>query len=87
MNKRWIVSQEARIPSQQIAEWLRSVCAATGSSGPDKIHFDADFQGGAIPIGEREVEAKEVLMEKLGIPLRPVKDTILEMAHMLLQDI
>jgi nucleoside-diphosphate-sugar epimerase len=85
-NKRWIVSQETRIPSEVIAEWLRSVCRATRVSDPDKIHFDADFQGGAIPIGQKEVDAALVLEEHLGVSLRPVKETIMEMAQLLLGD-
>ncbi|GKY95362.1 hypothetical protein MPSEU_000498000 [Mayamaea pseudoterrestris] len=84
-NKRWIVSQETRIPSKDIAEWLRSVCQAGGGDF-SKIHFDADFQGGAIPIGQREVKAADMLQEQLGVSLRPVKETIVDMAQMLMQD-
>jgi nucleoside-diphosphate-sugar epimerase len=85
VGKRYLLSTEARVPSQKIAGWLQKVCLQTGLSDPDKIHFDADFAGGAIPIGEREVEATDRLREDLGIELRSVKDTIMDMARVLLE--
>lgn len=82
---RFIVSTETRVPSSEIAEYLREVCQATELADPAKVHFDADFDGGAIPIGEKEVEATEHLRE-LGVKVRPVKDTIADMARILLME-
>ncbi len=83
--KRFIVSTEARVPSQDIAGWLRQVAMETGRTDPSRIHFDADFDGGAIPIGAKEVDAAQRLKEGLDIELRPVKQTITEMANALLR--
>jgi nucleoside-diphosphate-sugar epimerase len=83
--KRFIVSTEARVPSQEIASWLKEVCTKSSSADPDKIHFDADYQGGFIPIGQREVEAAERLHNELGVALRPVKETMMDMTEVLLR--
>mmetsp|Transcript_9842 Transcript_9842/g.20352 ORF Transcript_9842/g.20352 Transcript_9842/m.20352 type:complete len:367 (-) Transcript_9842:1293-2393(-) len=83
--KRYIVSTEARVPSQDIASWLADACKETGLSDPAKIHFDAEFSGGAIRIGDKEVEAEERLYQELGIKLQPVKETIAGMAITLLE--
>jgi nucleoside-diphosphate-sugar epimerase len=85
VGQRYIVSHEARVSSGEIADWLRFVCQTTGLSDPDLIHFDADFQGGAIPIGSKEVEAVARLKKELGVSIRPAKETIMEMACALLQ--
>lgn len=85
IGKRYIVSTEARIPSQQIALWLRDVCRTTGLADPNAIQYDAEFTGGSIPIGTKEVESSELLRNDLGILLRPVNDTILDMAHFILK--
>lgn len=83
---RFIVSTEARIPSQEIADWLEQVCRDTGLGDPTKIHFDAEYEGGAIPIGAQEVASVERLAEELGVVLRPVQSTIREMAEILLRE-
>ena len=82
--KRYIVSLEQRVASQEIATWLQQVCTESGRSDPHKIQFDAEFSGGAIPIGEKEVEAEQRLEQELGVKLRPVKDTIVGIAKTLL---
>mmetsp|Transcript_19416 Transcript_19416/g.25043 ORF Transcript_19416/g.25043 Transcript_19416/m.25043 type:complete len:376 (-) Transcript_19416:41-1168(-) len=82
--KRFIISTEARVSSKEIASWLSHVCAESGLSDPNKIHFDAEFSGGAISIGEKEVEAEQRLKQELGVELHPVKDTIVGMATTLL---
>jgi nucleoside-diphosphate-sugar epimerase len=84
IGQRFIVSTEARIPSQEMAEVLKEVCKETGLSDPEKISFDSEFQGGAIPIGSREVEATSRLKDILGISMTPVHDTIREMGRSLL---
>lgn len=77
MGERFIVSTEARIPSQNIANALKRICNQETELEGDasKITFDSNFQGGAIPIGQQEVEATERLEQKLGITLRPVEET------------
>jgi nucleoside-diphosphate-sugar epimerase len=72
---RYIVSTEARVPSQDLADELRMVCKKTGLGDPTTITHDSTFVGGAIPIGSREVEATERLSMELGIQLRPVTET------------
>lgn len=84
IGQRFIVSTEARIPSQEMAEVLMEVCKETGLSDPDRIWFDSEFKGGAIPIGSREVEATSRLADVLGITLTPVHDTIRDMGRSLL---
>jgi nucleoside-diphosphate-sugar epimerase len=73
--QRFIVSTEARVPSEEMARELREVCRETGLGDPCAISFDSDFQGGAIPIGSQEVEATLRLRDLLGINLRPVHET------------
>lgn len=93
-NRRYIVSTEARVPSHDVAEWLREACRnhfrtedpLGHSQDPDRIHSDDDFQGGSVPIGAKEVEASNRLREELGVELRPVRETIIEMAEVLLRE-
>eukprot|EP00531_Pseudo-nitzschia_arenysensis_P015181 CAMPEP_0116146826 /NCGR_PEP_ID=MMETSP0329-20121206/17386_1 /TAXON_ID=697910 /ORGANISM="Pseudo-nitzschia arenysensis, Strain B593" /LENGTH=358 /DNA_ID=CAMNT_0003642629 /DNA_START=1 /DNA_END=1074 /DNA_ORIENTATION=- len=76
IGERIIVSSEARMPSQEMAEVLKEVCDSTGLGDPSKITFDGEFQGGAIPIGSQEVEAMDRLESLLGLKLTPLQDTI-----------
>jgi nucleoside-diphosphate-sugar epimerase len=85
VGQRFIASTEARVSSQEIAGWFQSVCRETELADPEKIHFDADFQGGYIPIGQREVEASDRLRDELGVTLRSVKSTMMDMADVLLK--
>ena len=86
IGNRYIVSSESRIPSQDAAEALKKVARETGLGDPDKIRFDADFSGGAIPIGEPEVEAVDRLRKDLGgLELTPVEKTMADMGRALLQ--
>lgn len=82
--QRYLLSTEARVPSSTIAEWLREICHTTGRGNPVKIHCDTDFTGGAIPIGDKEVESIGRLRIELGLELRPVRETITEMAYSIL---
>jgi len=84
VGERIIVSTEARIPSQEMAEILKDVCAETGLSDPEKVTFDNEFKGGAIPIGSQEVETKGRLNDLLDITLTPVDETIRDMGRTLL---
>ena len=81
VGKRYIVSKEARIPSQLAADALRKV-----ATHPDRITYDSEFQGGAIPIGQKEVEAEERLKRDLGgLALRSVEETMEDMGKMLVE--
>lgn len=84
IGERIIVSSEARIPSQDMAEVLKEVCDTTGLGDPSKITFDGEFQGGAIPIGSREVEATRRIESLLGLKMTPLRDTIRDMGKSLL---
>ena len=58
-----------------MADALKDVCQDSGLGDPDKITYDSDFKGGAIPIGEQEVGAETRLESWLGVKLRPVEAT------------
>jgi nucleoside-diphosphate-sugar epimerase len=75
IGERFIVSTEARVPSEEMAEELKKVSIETGQGDPGAISFDTNFQGGAIPIGSKEVEAVDRLQTLLGISPRPVHET------------
>jgi nucleoside-diphosphate-sugar epimerase len=84
VGQRFIVSNEERVTSKDMAEALKQVCKESGLGDPEKITFDAEFSGGAIPIGSREVASAERLKERLGVTLRPVHETIYDMGQSLL---
>jgi nucleoside-diphosphate-sugar epimerase len=89
IGKRIILSTDARILSKDIATWLQdeirdTIVGPNIDFDPDKIYYDAEFQGGSIPIGNKEVDATEDILNILGITLRPVEDTIVDMAKILL---
>ncbi|KAG7339242.1 nucleoside-diphosphate-sugar epimerase [Nitzschia inconspicua] len=84
IGERFIVSTEARVSSEKMAEALAKVCRETKLGDPDAISFDGKFQGGAIPIGAQEVEASNRLQDILGVTLRPVEETIADMGRALL---
>ena len=79
---RFILSTEARVPSRTLADWIRQV---TAPSYREAIHSDDDFAGGAIPIGEKEVDAEEPLEKALGIKLRSIQETIQDMTVRLVE--
>ena len=88
IGQRIIVSTEARIPSQEIAQWIKDEIGRchlpVDMVDPDQVHYDATFQGGSIPIGTKEVDATAALQSLLGMTLRPVQDTIVDMTRILL---
>ncbi|KAG7350431.1 NAD-dependent epimerase/dehydratase [Nitzschia inconspicua] len=84
IGERFLVSTEARVSSEKMAEALAKVCRETKLGDPDAISFDGKFQGGAIPIGAQEVEASNRLQDILGVTLRPVEETIADMGRALL---
>lgn len=88
-DRRYILSTEERLSSENIAQALiRGVEQAGGSNSIDisKITCDTNFSGGAIEIGDREVEASDRLNHDLGVVFRPVEETMRDMAKALLQE-
>jgi nucleoside-diphosphate-sugar epimerase len=88
---RYIVSSERRVPSTDIAKWLLAAIAQHDNNDDDDgtvdqqpIQCDTTFQGGVIVIGEQEVEAIDLLRNELGVALRPLQETIADMAAGLL---
>ena len=91
---RYIVSMENRVPATEIADWLQQALLLGRRQNDDdkeedpaaaaasKIYADTNFQA-AVPIGEKEVEAKERLYRELGITLRPVRETFTDMVQIL----
>ena len=88
IGQRIILSTESRTSSQDIAQWIKGEINRCNLPidivDPNKVHYDAEFQGGSIPIGNKEVDATDALQRLLGIALRPVKDTIVDMTQILL---
>lgn len=88
IGKRYIVSTERRVPSSEIANWLiESMSHTANNLNPDKIHCDTAFKGGAIAIGQKEVEATELLKSDLDIELRTLESTISDMCDDLLANL
>jgi nucleoside-diphosphate-sugar epimerase len=77
--ERFILSTERRMAAPELAEIFRKL------SGCNNITCDDKFDGGAIAIGEREVQASDRLREQLGIVCRPVQETMHDMAQALLR--
>ena len=75
IGKRFLVTTERRISSEKIAGVLKETCRECNAGNPERIHHDSVFQGGAIPIGQKEVDSAEQLQEYLGVELRPVEET------------
>ena len=90
-DRRYILSTEERLSSELTAQALeRGVERAQekheGRKDIDlgKISCDTQFTGGAIKIGDREVEASERLKHDLGVVCRSVEETMQDMAEALL---
>jgi nucleoside-diphosphate-sugar epimerase len=79
---RLILSTDARVPSRRLADWIRD---ATAPQYRDAIHSDDEFTGGAIPIGQKEVEAEGPLRDILGIELRTIQETMQDMTVRLVE--
>ena len=85
LGKRFVVSTERRLASQRVAEIFRGICQEHGFGDPNAITYDADFTGGAIPIGEKEVDAQVILEEQLGVKLRDPEVTMADMGKFLVE--
>ena len=85
VNQRYILSTERRLASKDVAEVLKKMCKEASFGDPDQISFDAEFTGGAIPIGEKEVDAEARLNEDLQVKLQPPDKTIADMGEFLIK--
>lgn len=79
IGRRFLVTTEARVSSEDTAE---NVCRETQLGNANAIHFDSQFQGGAIPIGQKEVESVERLEKYLGLTLRSVEETYVKLGSL-----
>ena len=70
-----------------MAEELKRIAKETGLGDADGIVWDKEFDGGAVRIGEKEVECVERAKDLLGsgFELRSVEDTFRDMALALLE--
>jgi nucleoside-diphosphate-sugar epimerase len=84
IGERLIVSSEARISSQKTSDEFQCIAKENGFD-PDKIHPDTNFDGGAIKIGEKEVDSVDRLRDILGLTCRPVEETMRDMARTLFE--
>jgi nucleoside-diphosphate-sugar epimerase len=83
---RYILSTEARLSSELTAEALKRAVEQhlrqSGSSSnidTSKIICDKVFDGGAIKIGDQEVECADTLRDDLGVTCRSVEETFYDM--------
>jgi nucleoside-diphosphate-sugar epimerase len=79
VGQRFLLTTERRLASAKVASLLREKCKEHHYVPPQPITHDAEFSGGAIPIGQKEVEAEERLLKSLGVSLRPAEETIDDM--------
>jgi len=84
--KRYILSTEARLSSELTAEALKRAVdqhvRQSGSSSDvdtSEINCDTEFDGGAIKIGDQEVECTDILRDELGVTCRSVDVTFYDM--------
>ncbi|KAK1745283.1 aldehyde reductase [Skeletonema marinoi] len=85
-HKRYILSTEARLSSELTGEALKRAVEQhlrkSGSSSnidTSKITCDTVFDGGAIKIGNKEVECTDILRDELGVTCRSVDETFYDM--------
>ena len=85
---RYILSAEKRLSSEKVSEALKKSFRHDDASATfdlNRIRCDTKFDGGAIKIGEKEVDATKRLQE-LGVVCRSVEDTMTDMARSFLSD-
>ena len=84
-HKRYILSTEARLTSELTADALkRAVEQSASTIDTSKISCDTAFDGGAIKIGDQEVECTHIVKSDLGVTFRTVRSTFEDMAEALL---
>jgi nucleoside-diphosphate-sugar epimerase len=91
IDRRYILSTERRLSSEATAQALMKGVRGAFNNNPGSVDIfvreiicDTQFTGGAIKIGEREVEASERLERDLGVVCRPVEKTMQDMAEAIL---
>jgi len=89
VGKRIILSRQVRVPSEQMANELKKIATEVGGVvDATNIYPDTTFTGGAVQIGEKEVECYERVKRYLdGLEFRATETTLADMARTLLQDI
>ena len=73
------------VVSVDVGDELRKISKETSLGDPESITCDTNFDGGAIKIGDKEVEASERLQSELGVRCRPNGETFRDMAEVLLE--
>ena len=84
VGQRFILSTERRLASKDVADVLQEMCIDANYGNPNAITYDAQFSGGAIPIGEKEVDAENVLRAELLVTLQNPEKTIADMGKFLI---
>ncbi|KAJ1381796.1 hypothetical protein B484DRAFT_411624, partial [Ochromonadaceae sp. CCMP2298] len=80
-HRRYIISQEKRITASETMSMLEGAGAGVGVGvGVGGMHCDELFDGGAVRIGDKEVEGG---MGELGVVCRPAEETFRDMAQSL----
>lgn len=82
--QRYILSSEARLSSLDVGKALAEIVKNSGLGDATCSRCDTEFDGGAIKIGDREVEASERLEKDLGVVCRPTEETMRDMAKTML---
>ena len=87
--RRYVVSCEARVPAADLAaairHRLRAAGEAAGEARAARVHTDDGWDGGAVPVGAREVAAEDVLWRELGVRCRSTEETLADMAAVLVK--
>mmetsp|Transcript_13002 Transcript_13002/g.37084 ORF Transcript_13002/g.37084 Transcript_13002/m.37084 type:complete len:378 (+) Transcript_13002:86-1219(+) len=83
--KRYILSSEARLSSVDVGDVLKMMAKESGLGETEAITCDTNFDGGAIKIGDKEVDATARLESELGVICRPNDETFRDMAEALLK--
>jgi len=88
IGERYIVSAESRLTSKHVANVLKNVCQSNLESGfgdGENIFCDENFDGGAVKIGDKEVDAEKRMKEDLDLVCRDVEETMADMGTSLLK--
>ena len=87
--RRYVVSCEARVPAADLAAAIRHRLRAAGDAAGEaraaRVHTDDGWDGGAVPVGAREVAAEDVLWRELGVRCRSTEETLADMAAVLVK--
>ena len=83
--RRYVVSCEARVPAADLAAAIRHRLRAAGEARAARVHTDDGWDGGAVPVGAREVAAEEALWRELGVRCRSTEETLADMAAALVE--